>query len=187
MTLRSALMPMLCAVLFCPSEAVQEAQPKVIQERSFYVAGYSVRTNNADEAAGRGRIGDLWQRFRQRNLGAAISNRVDDDLVVVYSNYASDEHGDYTYLLGARVSSPRGLPPAITCQKIAAGPYAVFATKQGPVPEVVPAEWKRIWKTSPEEMGGQRAFTSDYEVYGNGSANPQWAQVEIHIGLKSGQ
>jgi predicted transcriptional regulator YdeE len=49
---------------------------------------------------------------------------------------------------------------------------------------VLQAEWKKIWAMQPGELGGQRAFLTDYEIYDTRSANPQNAQVEIHVGLR---
>ena len=158
---------------------------KPIQQEAFYVAGYSVRTNNAKEARGQGEIGKLWQRFFQENLDAAIPNRTDSALTVVYSDYASDEKGDYTYTLGARVSSVDHLPAGLTYRKVAAGNYAVLTTDTGPLVEVVQAEWKKIWAMTPQGLGGKRAFLTDYEIYDQRSADPQHAQVEIHIGLRT--
>jgi predicted transcriptional regulator YdeE len=154
-----------------------------VNQPSFYVAGYSVRTNNAKEASGQGEIGKLWQRFTEQNLGAAIPNRVGSALFAVYSDYAGDEKGDYTYTLGGRVSSVDHLPMGLTYRQIAAGPYVVFDTSTGPVALVVQSEWKRIWDTPPEQMGGKRAFLTDFEVYDDRAANPQRSQVDIHIGL----
>jgi predicted transcriptional regulator YdeE len=162
----------------------RESLVKSRQEESFYVAGYSLRTNNAKEMSGQGEIGKLWQRFMQENLGAAIPGRADATLMVVYSEYASDEKGDYTYTLGARVPSVDHLPVGMSYRKIVPGSYAVFTTEQGPVTQIVPAEWQKIWGMTPEQMGGKRAFVTDYEVYDQRSANPQNAQVEIHIGLQ---
>jgi predicted transcriptional regulator YdeE len=157
---------------------------KTVTEQPFYVAGYQVRTNNANEMNGNGEIGKLWQRFFQQNLGAQIPNRTDTGLIVVYSDYASDEKGDYNCLLGARVASVDHLPAGITYKKIVPGPYAVFTTAQGPLIDVLQAEWKKIWSMQPAQLGGKRAFVTDYEVYDARSANPQQAQVEIHVGLQ---
>lgn len=170
--------------------AVQQSQqpvdspPKTITEQPFLVAGYQVRTNNANEMTGHGEIGKLWQQFFQQNLGAQIPNRTDTELIVVYSDYASDEKGDYNYLLGARVSSIDHLPVGMTYKKIAPGPHAVLTTAQGPLIDVLQTEWKKIWTMQPAQLGGKRAFLTDYEVYDARSANPQQAQVEIHIGLQ---
>jgi predicted transcriptional regulator YdeE len=149
----------------------------------FYVAGYLVRTNNADEMNGKSKIGPLWGRFMQENLAAQIPNRTDAALTVVYSNYAGDEKGDYDYLLGARVTSIDHLPAGMSWRKVETGPYAVILTDKGAMPGVLQAAWARIWKMTPTELGGKRTFATDYEVYDQRSANPQDAQVEIHIGL----
>jgi hypothetical protein len=46
-----------------------DSPPKIATEQPFYVAGYQVRTSNANEMSGHGEIGKLWQRFFQENLG----------------------------------------------------------------------------------------------------------------------
>jgi predicted transcriptional regulator YdeE len=118
-------------------------------------------------------------------LAESIPNRVDQSLVVVYSDYASDERGEYSYLLDARVSSIARLPPQISYRKVVAGPYAVFTTAVGPRVLVLRAAWQSIWSSSPAELGGQRAFLTDYELYDRLSADPDQSQIEIHIGLKA--
>ena len=158
---------------------------KTIVPKPFYVAGFQVRTNNADEAGGHSKIGPLWQRFYQENLGAQIPNRADSALTVVYSEYSSDEIGDYNYLLGARVTSVDGLPAGMVSKKVQPGTYAVIPTEVGQMPGVLQAAWRRIWQMPPVELGGKRAFVTDYEIYDARSADPQHAQVEIHIGLAS--
>jgi predicted transcriptional regulator YdeE len=156
---------------------------KTMLSSPFYVAGFLVRTNNADEVSGKSKIGDLWQRFYKENLGAQIPNRADSALTVVYSEYATDEKGDYNYLLGARVTSVDHLPAGMTWKQVQSGTYAVIRTEVGQMPRVLQATWRRIWEMSPTEMGGKRAFVTDYEIYDERSANPANAQVEVHIGI----
>jgi predicted transcriptional regulator YdeE len=183
MALRVPLLLMFCAVTLAPGDE-DELKVTRINESSFYVAGYSIRTNNTVETSGKGRIGRLWRSFIHKNLAATIPDRIGHDLIVVYSDYASDEHGDYTYLLGTRVSSIAHLRAGMAFQKVIAASYVVLTTSMGPLTEVVPAEWKKIWKAPAVELGGRRAFATDYELYDQRSADPQRAQVEIHIGLK---
>lgn len=183
MALRVLLLLMFCVAF--PGRGEEEVLTVTrINESTFYVAGYSVRTNNADETSGRGKIGRLWQRFIQENLAATIPDRIDHDLIAVYSDYASDENGDYTYLLGARVSSIDHLGTGMAVRKVIAAPYAVLTTRAGPLVEVLQARWGTIWKATAAELGGRRAFATDYELYDQRSADPQRAQVEIHISLK---
>ena len=176
-----------CLLLALQSKDRENASATPQQEDSLWVAGYSIRTNNADEVSGRGRIGDLWRRFAQQDLARSIPNRVDQSLIVVYSDYASDERGEYGYLLGARVSSVEHLPPQLSYRSVVSGRYAVFTTAVGPRVAVLQSAWQKVWSSSPADLGGQRAFLTDYELYDRRSADPDHAQIEIHIGLKACQ
>jgi predicted transcriptional regulator YdeE len=155
-----------------------------VLDQPFYVAGFLTRTSNAAEASGESKIGPLWQRFMHENLPAQIPNRADTAFTVVYSNYASDETGAYDYLLGARVTSTDHLPAGMSWRKVEPGTYAIILTDKGQMPSVLQAAWDHIWHMSPGDLGGKRAFISDYEIYDQRTTNPQNAQVEIHIGLK---
>ena len=148
------------------------------------VAGIQIRTNNALELSGEGQIGPLWRRFFTESLDTHIPNRTGSELYVVYSNYDSDEYGDYDYLLGVAVSSIETLPVGMTFAAIATGRYAVVTTDKGRVTEMVPGTWKEIWNMTAEELDGGRAYLTDYEVYGEKAADPTDAQVEIHLSLE---
>jgi predicted transcriptional regulator YdeE len=186
MSLRVLFAWMLCLLLQDePVTGIREASVTIRAEGSFYVAGYSIRTNNSADAGGPGRIGKLWQRFTELKIADTIPDRVDRALVVVYSEYSHNANGDYSYLLGARTSSIEHLPAGMTYLQVAGGPYAVFITSEGPLVEVLRAEWRRIWAIHPGELGGERAFATDYEIYDERSADPKRAQIEIHIGLRS--
>lgn len=149
----------------------------------FTVVGISVRTDNKKEAGGTGEIPQIWQRAMQEGLLANIPHRTDNNFTVVYTNYASDQNGEYTYVLGVRVSSVDKVPDGMKTVNVAAGKYAVFESEQGSLPEVMPKVWQRINSTPPSDMGGQRAFKTDYEVYPEGF-DWQNSQIPVYIGLK---
>ncbi len=71
----------------------------------------------------------------------------------------------------------------MTWKKVEPGLYAVILTDKGQMPGVLQTAWAHIWKMTPAELGGRRAFVTDYEIYDARSANMQSAQVEIHVGL----
>ena len=152
-------------------------------ETSFTVIGVSVRTNNQKEMSGNGEIPALWQRLMQQGLLDQIPSRAPGGPIAVYSDYAKDEKSDYTYTVGARVTSADKVPDGFVVITVPAGRYAVVKTDQGPLPEVMSRVWQRIWALSPAELGGTRAFKVDYELYPE-TMDPQDAQVEIHLGLK---
>lgn len=153
---------------------------KVDHQDSFLVMGLTVRTNNETEAGGQGKIPQLWERVMELDQ---IPNRVGDGMVVVYSNYASDNTGDYDYTLGAQVSSADKVPDGYVVRTIQAGRYAVVSSAQGPPEEVIPALWQRIAHMTPAELGGTRAYQTDFETYAP-FTDPSVMQVDAHVGLK---
>jgi predicted transcriptional regulator YdeE len=156
-----------------------------IQERAgFFVVGIAARTNNAKELSGSGRIGDVWQMFLRHNLAAKIPNKVGLDLIAIYGDYETDHAGDYTYLLGVAISSIEGLPAGLTVKQIPRGRYAVISSDKGPVAQVVPNVWQRIWSMSDDELGGTRSYRADYEIYDQRAADPENSQIDVYVGLR---
>ncbi len=150
---------------------------------SFIVVGLTVRTNNAKEASGQGAISPMWQGAIQNGTLEQIPNKVGDGYVVVYSDYASDHTGDYSYTLGYRVSSAEKIPDGMVARTVRSGKYAAIASETGPPQEVIPALWHRINTLSPEQLGGDRAYATDFETYG---PITDWGNMSMtaHIGLK---
>lgn len=66
---------------------------------------------------------------------------------------------------------------------VVAGKYAIFQSEQGAPQDVIPALWQHINSLSPQQMGGERAYRTDFETYGN-FTDPSTMQVTAHIGLK---
>jgi predicted transcriptional regulator YdeE len=157
--------------------------PKVTEEAGFTVIGIAERTTNAKEMTPDGIIGKQWARFIQENLLAQIPNRVDSSILAVITDYASDKDGEYTHLIGAKVTSATEVPPGMVVKKVPPGRYAVFTSEKGPVAKVVVATWVKIWSIPKSSPGGDRAYKADYEVYDQRAANPQDAQVDVHIGI----
>jgi len=150
----------------------------------FYMAGLATRTNNAAELSGKGKIGSVWESFLQPGMAARIPNKIGVDLIAVYSDYETDHTGHYTYLLGLPISSTEAQPRTLTVKHVPAGRYAVFTSNRGPIVKVVQETWQRIWSMSEKELGGKRAFRSDYEIYDQRSADPENAQIDVYVGLR---
>jgi len=157
---------------------------KVVDRDGFTVIGIAVRTSNAKEMTPNGVIGKQWARIFQDGLIGKIPNKADQNIVAVYTDYASDHNGEYTFLLGARVTSDADVPPGMVAKKIPAGKFAMFTTDEGPAPRVVPATWMRINSLPQSAPGGDRVYAADYEIYGARAVDPQNAQVDIFVGIK---
>jgi predicted transcriptional regulator YdeE len=163
--------------------AVSATAPKIENQESFTVVGLTVRTNNAAEAGGQGQIPALWQNAMMNGQLEQIPNRVGEGYVVVYSDFATDHGGEYNYTLGVRVSSADNVPAGMVKRTVAAGKYAIFQSEQGAPQDVIPALWQHINSLSPQQMGGDRAYQTDFETYGN-FTDPNSMQVTAHIGLR---
>jgi predicted transcriptional regulator YdeE len=166
------------------SQAETRMSPRIVEEPGFTVAGIAVRTSNAKEMSPDGIIGKQWARLMQENLLAKIPNKADASIVAVYSDHASDKDGDYTYLLGARVTSDAGVPSGMITKKIQGGKFAVFTTEKGPGPKVVPETWRRINSLPKSSVGGDRLYRADFEVYDQRAADPQNLQADVYVGIR---
>lgn len=160
------------------------SKPKIISQSSFTVVGISARTANAQEMSGRGVIGKMWRRFMSEQLLEKIPNRADSNILALYTNYESDANGAYTFVLGAKVTSVDKIPSGMIAVKVSAGKYSVLATDRGPTAKVVPEAWARIWSLSKSQLGGDRAYKTDFELYGPRAADPKNAEVQIYVGIK---
>jgi predicted transcriptional regulator YdeE len=156
----------------------------VSEQKEFTVVGIAVRTTNAREMTADGIIPKQWQKVMSEGLISKIPNRVDNDLLAVYCDYASDKDGEYTYLIGARVKAGTQAPEGMVARTVPAGKYAMFTTEKGPVAKVVTGAWMRIWALGKSEPGGDRAYKADFEVYDEHGADPANVQVDIYVGMK---
>lgn len=148
--------------------------------------GMSIRTNNQDEQNQEtAKIGPLVGRYFSQQLAEQIPNRINPGVTLcVYTDYESDEHGQYTYFIGEAVSSIDEIPEGFTSKKISAGKFTKFTTEPGPMPMVVIKAWQHIWGLSSDGLGGQRNYLADFEVYDQRAADPSNSVVDLYIGVK---
>lgn len=81
------------------------------------------------------------RKARYRGYGSAllkdeifnrIPDRADQNIVVVNSDYASNEHGEYDYTLGVRVTRANRAPEGFVAKIIVPGEYAIIRSQAGP-------------------------------------------------------
>jgi predicted transcriptional regulator YdeE len=174
-----------CSVVAFPgAKKATDRNPRVREQEGFTVAGLAVRTSNAEQMTAARPIGTLWERLFKEGVLTAIPNRADGNIVAVYSQYASDKDGEYTYLLGARVKKAEGVPAGMTVLNVPAGRYAVFTSERGPVQKVVVEMWRRVWETPKNALGGDRTYQVDFEVYDQRAQNPADAVVDLYVAVR---
>jgi predicted transcriptional regulator YdeE len=151
------------------------------------LVGITGRTNNKQEAnPATSRIAALMGQYWQQAIAMQIPHRKNPGITfAAYTEYESDYTGDYTYFIGEEVSLVAELPASLHAITIPAGRYAKCTTEPGPMPMVLVQAWHRIWQLSPEELGGERRYHTDFELYDHRALNPLMAVLDVMIGLKS--
>lgn len=149
------------------------------------VIGLEARTRNADELdPATARIAGHYETFFKNDVAAQIADKVDPgSMVALYSDYESDENGEYSLTLGYEVAGDGDVPAGLSIKTLPASTYAVVTSDRGALPGVVIATWQRIWQMSDDELGGKRTFTGDFELYDERAQNPEEAEVDIYIAI----
>ena len=165
------------------AEAQDAMKPKPAELGGFDVIGIEVRTNNAHESSADGAIPKQWQRLFMEGVLNRIPERLGQSIVAVYTNYASDWNGDYTYILGAKVKPGTKAPEGLVSKSVPTGKYVEFTSSPGRPEQVVPEMWKDVWAYFQVPGNPTRAYGADYEIYDDMS-DPTNVQVKLYVGVK---
>ena len=159
---------------------------EAINQQEIELIGLSVRTNNKNEMNPQlSKIGELAGRYWTQNRAAEIPNRKNPNVTLsVYTEYDSDEQGDYTYFIGEEVNSFENIPSGFQKLTISSAKYVKFTTPAGKMPEVVINAWQQIWKMSSDDFGGKRAYQADFEVYDHRVSDPVTTIVDVYVGIE---
>ncbi len=159
---------------------------ELTNKQEIKLIGLTARTNIKNEMNPQtAKIGELAGRFWSQNLASHLAQRKNPGVTFsVYTEYASDEHGDYTYFIGEEVSAFENVPAELKKLTIPATQYQKFTTPSGKMPEVVIEAWQQIWKMSASDFGGERAYLADFEVYDQRAIDPANTSLDIYIGIK---
>ncbi|AIK97083.1 GyrI-like domain-containing protein [Candidatus Odyssella acanthamoebae] len=157
-----------------------------IKLNEMKLVGITCRTNNNLEMdPSTAQIGATLQAYFGENLPATLVNRKNPGTTYcVYTDYESDVTGDYTYFVGEEITSLDTIPNGLVALTIPAQHYTKFTTKAGSMPMICISAWQKIWAMSPREVGGERNYVADFEIYDNRALDPQNTILDIYIGLK---
>ena len=148
---------------------------QTIQE--FSIIGIAVRTTNENGQAGKD-IPALWHTFMAEKILEKIPNKIDDSLYCIYTDYEKNHTKPYTTILGCKVSTLESIPEKMVGKTFEEATYTRFVAK-GNVSQAVFNEWTKIW-----DSDLNRAFTADFEKYGEKARNPENAEVDIFVAVK---
>lgn len=151
------------------------------------LVGITTRTSNAkifESDPETNPIAATVQKFFHTGLSAKINHRKKPGTTYcVYTKYESDHNGDYTFLIGEEVDSFDQVDPEFETLTIPAQDYAKFTNEPGPMPAVCINMWQDIWKMRSPDLGGERAYIADFEVYDKRSADHNNVTLDIFIGI----
>ena len=143
---------------------------------AFNIAGITARTSNANYRAARD-IKALWDQFENDKIFNSITEKVDQNIYAIYTDYEGDHNQPYTVLIGCKVPDLNSVPDKLTGRSFKKANYLKFSAK-GKLPEAVVEQWVKIWNSDI-----RRAYTADLEIYGEKLGNMDNAEVDILIAI----
>ncbi|MDA9125757.1 GyrI-like domain-containing protein [Flavobacteriaceae bacterium] len=144
----------------------------------FKVIGIKIRTTNKNGQSAKD-IGSLWAKFLSENIADKIPNKIDRSILSIYTNYQGDYTQPYDTILGCKLSSLNEIPKEMIGQEFNGGEYVKYVSKGSLNKGIVYQTWDKIWKSDLN-----RAYTADFEVYGERAQNPENAEVDIFVAVK---
>ena len=161
-------------------------QKQITRLEEIRLVGITIRTNNANEMNPEtGKIGPTVQKYFKHGLAEKIINRKNPGTTFcVYTNYESDVTGEYTYFVGEEVTAFGSMAEGLETLTIPTQNYAKFTNEPGPMPSVCIGMWQNIWAMKSSDLGGDRAYIADFEVYDNRSIDKNNTILDIYIGIK---
>lgn len=152
-----------------------EMKYTVEQQKSKYFIGLELRTNNEECS---------WtmpahkDKFFKEDILSKIPNKVNGDILALYTDYEGDHTKPYSWILGCEVSSLDQIPEGLVGKVIPQSNYAIFTT-QGEFPQGLIVAWQDIWNS-----GLPRLYSSDFELYRSDFDQQRNPEVKVYIAIE---
>jgi predicted transcriptional regulator YdeE len=131
------------------------------------------------------KIGPCCQRYFGENLIGKVQGRTKPGTTYcVYTDYESNHTGAYTFFIGEEVDENTEVPEGLSKFVIPAQTYTKFTTVPGPMPMAVIEAWQKIWQMTPEQLGGNRRFDTDFQIHDERSLNPMSTVLDLFVGVE---
>lgn len=158
-----------------------------IRKSQIQLVGIVVQTSYEMELDKmQGRILPCVQRYFHGALFDKIPKRTKPGTTFcAYTNYEADYRGSYTYFIGEEVSSlEEPLAEGLKRLVIPSQHYMKLTTSPAPMPDVIVNTWKEIWQMSSQEMGGERSYLTDFEIYDERAVDHQNIVLDVYVGVR---
>ena len=160
---------------------------ETVKRAEVMLIGLTARTANKREFdPATSKIGPLTTVYWGTHVADHFKHRINPGVTyAAYTDYESDENGEYTYFIGEAVQSLEGQDLSkFTSLIIPASRYVKFTTDTGKMPDVVINAWQAIWQMNSTDLGGKRQYLADFEIYDQRAHAPDKAVVDIYIGIQ---
>ena len=137
------------------------------------VLGLPLRTNNQRAFQD---IPAHWRRFSEEGWLERVPHRADGDVYALYTHHEHegvDNQGDYTLIVGARVTHAESVPEGMASAVIPPARHAVFDVEAGRH-DKVGERWLDVW--SHREL--VKTYRCDHEHYAPDG------RIEIRVGIR---
>jgi len=167
---------------YCHEDKAQETQIQGLrmnytienQKKKFFI-GLELRTNNEECSLA---MPAHKEKFFRENTLAKIPNKINGNILALYTDYEGDYTKPYSWILGCEVSSLDEIPEGLVGKVIPESKYAVFTT-QGTFPQGLIAAWQAVWKSNLH-----RSYTSDFELYRSNFDPQKNPEVKVYIAVE---
>ncbi len=144
---------------------------------AFKIIGIAVKTTNQEGKAAK-QIPELWKKFMEEAIIDQISNKIDDRIYSLYTDYEGDHNHPYTAIIGCKVTNLDVIPSGMIGKSFEAGEYVKITAKGDLTQNLVINEWLKIWQSDLN-----RAYSVDFEIYDERSKNIKEAEVDIFVAI----
>jgi predicted transcriptional regulator YdeE len=144
------------------------------QSEKFFI-GLELRTTNEECSLA---MPVHKEKFFKENIISKIPNKINGNILALYTDYEGDYTKPYSWILGCEVSSLDQVPEGLVGKIIPKSKYAVYTT-QGGFPQGLIAVWQNIWQS-----GLPRLYSSDFEVYRSDFDPQRNPQVNVYIAIR---
>ncbi|MDQ3021061.1 MAG: GyrI-like domain-containing protein [Bacteroidota bacterium] len=147
---------------------------KITSLEEIKLIGIQTRTSNDTAQTD---IPELWQKFYSENIKGKIRNKINEDVLSLYTGYESDYTKPYTIVIGCKVNDFSDVPEGMVSEIIPPSKFAVFTAK-GKMPDKIVETWQNIWNSKLE-----RSYIGDFEIYSEKYNLPE-PEVDIYVAVK---
>lgn len=167
--------------------------PQLVTHPGLLAHGITARTSNEVELdAKRAQLPRIWHRFYDEGWPASLSANANNGRIVgVYTNYESGVRGAYTVTAGVEILRPDCTPNVVHAVKVSPGEYLCFSA-YGTGPHAMITAWTEVWDFFNKNehvlaRSYERAFTADFERYGDSEYVSIYVAVKRKLGVSSVQ